>query len=140
MQNTDRHDLVSKHTFCFACPLFLIYHGNIELRNTFCVCSALPLVFSFTSFFFFFPSLCGAHQIERARHQFKGQTRVSASRAFTSVLTESRVNCWEMFHRSRHIMQPRESRIKLSLTPSLLHFYCPAHPLTNLQPRLHWRV
>lgn len=59
VKNTDRHDVVSNHTFCFACPLFPIYHGNIELRNTFCVCSALPLVFSFTSFFFpFLPLWC----------------------------------------------------------------------------------
>lgn len=30
--------------------------------------------------------------------------------------------------------------LNFSLTPSLLHFYCPARLLTNLQPWVHWRV
>lgn len=118
------------------CSSFIMEASNLGIHFVFALHSP-PLVFSFT---FFPPFLCGVHQIERARRQFKGQTQVPASRAFTSVLTESRVNCWEMFHRSRHIMQPSESHIKLSLTPSLLHFYCPARLLTNLQPRVRWRV
>ena len=55
----------------------------------------------------------GEDQIVRVRRQFKGQTQVPALRAFTSALTESRVNRWEMFHRSQHIIQPSESHIKL---------------------------
>lgn len=99
-----------------------------QLRNTFwhlfytphcslCLCSIL----------LFF--LCGEDQIERVRRQFKGQTQVPASRAFTSVLTESRVNHWEMFHRSRDIMQRSESHIKLftySIIASLLLSSTPA--------------
>lgn len=74
------------------------------------VCSILPLISSVLLSFFF---LCGEDKIERVRRQFKGQTLVPASGAFTSALTERRVNHWEMFHRSQHIMQPRESHIKL---------------------------
>lgn len=95
----------------------LSWQPNLEIH--FCICSILPLVLSLMLFFL----LCGEDQIERVRRQFKGQTQDPASRAFTSALTESRVNHWEMFHRSRHIMQPSESHIKLftySIIGSLL--------------------
>lgn len=105
-----------------------------RLKIHFPIWSLPPLIPSVS----FFP-LCGEGQIERARLQFKGQSQVSASRAFTSATTEALLNYQEMLYQSRHIMQPAESCIKLSLTPSLLRFYCPARLLTNLQLWLHWR-
>lgn len=45
----------NEHTFA-VCPLFLIYHGSIELRNTFCICSTPPPCFLF--YFFFLPLWC----------------------------------------------------------------------------------
>lgn len=99
-----------------------------QLRNTFLyLFYTPPCSLSLYCLAFFF--LCGEDQIERVRRQFKGQTQVPASRAFTSALTESRVNHWEMFHRSRHIMQPSESHIKLftySIIASLLLSSTPA--------------
>lgn len=97
---------------------------TLKLRNRFLYLFYTPVVLSILLFF-----LCGEGQIERVRRQFKGQTQVPASRAFTSVLTESRVNHWEMFHRSRHIMQPSESHIKLftySINASILLSGTPA--------------
>lgn len=117
--------MLSKHAFLLILPFVPHLSWQLNLEIHFCIFSIPPL-FSLLLF-----SLCGEDQIERARRQFKGQTQVPASRAFTSALTESRVNHWEMFHRSRHIMQLSESHIKLSLTSSLLHFYCPARLLTN---------
>lgn len=71
----------------------------------------LHLLFSSFSFL----PICGEDQIERARHQFKGQTQVSASRVFTWAMTETLLNYWEMFYQSKDIMQPTENCIKLSL-------------------------
>lgn len=108
----------------------LSWQLNLEIH--FCICSILPLVLSVLLFF-----LCGEDRIERVRRQFKGQTQVPASRAFTSALTESRVNHWEMFHRSRHIMQPSESHIKLftySVTASLLLSVAHADKSATLGP------
>lgn len=117
--------MLSEHAFFVHFTLCSSFIMAAQLRNTFLYFFYTPL-FSLLLF-----SLCGEDQIERARRQFKGQTQVPASRAFTSALTESRVNHWEMFHRSRHIMQLSESHIKLSLTSSFPHFYCPACLLTN---------
>lgn len=122
----DYHDVAY---FLLISPPWSSFITTTQLRNTFFVfvlyspCSVSVL----SSFFFFF--LCGEDQIERVRRRFKGQTRVPASRAFTSALTESRVNHREMFHRSRHIMRPSESHIKLftySIIASLLLSGTPA--------------
>lgn len=103
---------------------------QVKLRIHCCICSILPLVLCVLLF-----SLCGEGQIERVRRQFKGQTQVPASGAFTSALTESRVNHWEMFHRSQHIMQPSQSHIKLftysSVASLLLSSVAPDKPATR---------
>lgn len=118
--------------FLLISPLDPHLSWQLDLGIHFCICSILPLVLSVLLFF-----LCGEDQIERVRRQFKGQTQVPASRAFTSALTESRVNHWEMFHRSRHIMQPSESHIKLftcSIIASLLLSSTPADKSATLGP------
>lgn len=115
--NWDYFDVV----FLLISPFDPYFSSQLNLGIQFCHSSLTPL-FSFSVLCCFF-SLCGEHHIERVRRQFKGQSQVPASRAFTSALTESRVNHWEMFHRSRHIMQPSESHIKLftySIIASLL--------------------
>lgn len=106
--------------WCSILALFLYIYlldphlsWQLNLGIQFCICSTLPL---FTILLHF---LCGEEQIERVRRQFKGQTQVPAPGAFTSALTESRVNHWEMFHRPPHIMQQSKSHIKL-LTYSII--------------------
>ncbi len=55
---------------------------------------------------------------------------VLASRAFYITADRGLCESWEMFHQSQSIMGWTESHIKLSVTPSMPHFYCSA--------RIHW--
>lgn len=66
-----------------------------------------------TFIYLLFSLLCKG-QREKVDCWFNHPTQVPAFRALTSVLTESHEKHWEMFHRSRHIMQPGEHNIKLS--------------------------
>lgn len=62
----------------------------------------------------------------------KGRPRSLPPGLSTSAMTETLLNYWEMVYQSRHIMRPTESYIKLSLTPSLLRFDCPARLSTTI--------
>lgn len=130
----DYHDVVLTY-FLFVSPFDPHLSWQLNLGIHFCICSVHPLVLSVLLFSF----------VVRTKLKEWGASLKGRPRSLPPGLLHQRWQkaVWTIgkcFIGHDTLCSRVRATLNFSLAPSLLHFYCPARLLTNLQPRVHQRV